>query len=84
LTTPLASPSTVTVALPTSPPDARSPDTSGLTSPAEKSESDLEFEQLTSNLRDALEIRGRPGKVWLPEEDRRHFRIQLVDKVRLD
>ncbi|WWC90065.1 uncharacterized protein L201_004998 [Kwoniella dendrophila CBS 6074] len=47
-------------------------------------ENDREFEELVNNLRSALTPMGGKGKVWLSDDDRRDFRIILVDKnVRL-
>lgn len=47
----------------------------------EVDERDKEFEELVENLRGALRSKGGKGKVWLPEAERRDFRIVLVDKV---
>jgi hypothetical protein len=42
---------------------------------------DEEFAELVQNLRGALESKRGKGKVWMPDVDRRDFRIVLVDKV---
>jgi hypothetical protein len=40
-----------------------------------------EFETLVEHLRAALQAQGGKGKVWLPESERKAFKIVLVDKV---
>ncbi|KAK4688106.1 trafficking protein particle complex subunit 11, partial [Tremellales sp. Uapishka_1] len=45
---------------------------------------DQEFDTLVKDLRGAIATKSGKGKVWLPEKERRDFRILLVDKgVRL-
>jgi hypothetical protein len=46
-------------------------------------ETDREFEGLVKDLREAMGDLSGKGKVWLPESERRNFRIMLVDKVSL-
>lgn len=41
-----------------------------------------EFDLLVRHLKEALESKGGKGKVWLPEKERKSFKIMLVDKVR--
>ena len=48
---------------------------------AEASPQDKEFQRLLSDLRGALGGLGRRAKVWLPPQQRKDFRIALVDKV---
>ena len=43
---------------------------------------DAEFQGLLENLRGALAPKGEKGRVWVPDSDRKEFRILLVDKVR--
>lgn len=45
------------------------------------SASDAVFETLVKDLRNALGDKAGKGKVWLPESERKSFRIMLVDKV---
>jgi hypothetical protein len=75
--------------LPRSPPPLTSPpgSTTALTVPVpenrgEQDEKDRDFEKLVSDLRGALEAKSGTGKVWIPEAERKDFRIMLVDKVR--
>jgi hypothetical protein len=42
---------------------------------------DEEFAELVQNLKGALESKRGKGKVWIPDADRKDFRIVLVDKV---
>jgi hypothetical protein len=49
---------------------------------SEQDERDRDFDKLVNDLRGALEAKSGKGKVWLPEHERRDFRIILVDKVR--
>jgi hypothetical protein len=50
--------------------------------PPELDERDREFDTLLSDLRGALAPLGERSKVWIPEDQRKGFRIVLVDKVR--
>ena len=47
----------------------------------EKDEKDRDFDKLVSDLKGALEAKSGSGKVWIPEGERKDFRIMLVDKV---
>jgi hypothetical protein len=48
---------------------------------SEQEERDRDHEKLVNDLRGALEMRSGKSKVWLPEAERKDFRILLVDKV---
>jgi hypothetical protein len=48
---------------------------------AEQDQMDRDFEKLVTDLRGALEAKSGKSKVWLPEAERKDFRIMLVDKV---
>ena len=74
--------------LPRSPPPLTSPpgSTTALTVPVpgnqgEQDEKDRDFDKLVSDLRGALEAKSGSGRVWIPEAERKDFRIMLVDKV---
>jgi len=78
LTSPLTSPGPSQSQLPQSPPaDELAED---LILP-ELDERDREFDKLLSDLRGALATLGERSKVWIPEDQRKGFRIVLVDKV---
>ena len=81
--TPLTSPSTRQRELPKSPPPPISPGSQvAPTDPKEeKDEKDRDFDKLVSDLKGALEAKSGSGKVWIPEGERKDFRIMLVDKV---
>jgi hypothetical protein len=85
--TPLTSPSTRQRELPKSPPPLTSPVSEAtLTAPTiskeeERDEKDRDFDKLVSDLKGALEAKSGSGKVWIPEGERKDFRIMLVDKV---
>ena len=84
--TPLTSPSGQRhVELPRSPPALQSPGSSQVLSAPdkEKDEKDRDFDKLVLDLKGALEAKSGSGKVWIPEAERRDFRIMLVDKVSL-
>jgi hypothetical protein len=51
---------------------------------AEQDQMDRDFEKLVTDLRGALEAKSGKSKVWLPEAERKDFRIMLVDKVSYD
>jgi hypothetical protein len=85
--TPLTSPSARQAELPRSPPALQSPGSSQILAAPEKEkeketdEKDRDFDKLVSDLRGALEAKSGSGKVWIPESERKDFRIMLVDKV---
>jgi hypothetical protein len=86
--TPLTSPSAQNRELPKSPPPLTSPGSGVLTPTAPviskeegKDEKDRDFDKLVSDLKGALEAKSGSGKVWIPESERKDFRIMLVDKV---
>jgi len=86
--TPLTSPSARQRELPKSPPPPISPGSQVITSTAptipkeeDKDERDRDFDKLVSDLKGALEAKSGSGKVWIPEGERKDFRIMLVDKV---
>jgi hypothetical protein len=86
--TPLTSPSARQAELPKSPPPLTSPGSGVLTPTAPviskeegKDERDRDFEKLVADLKGALESKSGSGKVWIPESERKDFRIMLVDKV---
>lgn len=96
LTTPITSPSLGRHAeLPSSPPALASPPPTGgsvsgtggvtVTPPtdrtSEQEERDRDHEKLVNDLRGALEMSSGKSRVWLPERERKDFRILLVDKV---
>lgn len=90
LTTPITSPSLGQkhAALPSSPPALASPpalENVVVTPPndrtSEQEEKDREFEQLIEDLSTTLEGRNGQGKFWLSEQERKEYRIVLVDKV---
>lgn len=97
LTTPVTSPGTQLASLPTSPPaeaegvvspaipsEAESiqtpPPAIAVTGEAETKRHE-EFAELVQNLKGALESKRGKGKVWIPDADRKDFRIVLIDKV---
>ena len=85
------------VELPSSPPAIASPPPSAssagvtngpsvaVTPPAdrtsEQEDRDRAHEKLVDDLRGALQMKSGKSRVWLPERERRDFRILLVDKV---
>ena len=81
LISPLTSPnSTPHVGLPSSPPPE--PILSLSQAPeSEVDEREKELRELVENLRGALAPRGGKAKVWLPNTERKDFRIVLVEKV---
>ena len=87
--TPLTSPSARQRELPKSPPPLISPGLEATTTvpggsvpkEEEKDEKDRDFDKLVSDLKGALEAKSGSGKVWIPEGERKDFRIMLVDKV---
>jgi hypothetical protein len=85
--TPLTSPSARQRELPKSPPPLISPGLEATpTAPTiskeeDKDEKDRDFDKLVSDLKGALEAKSGSGKVWIPEGERKDFRIMLVDKV---
>lgn len=78
LTSPLTSPGPSQSQLPQSPPVEELADDP---IPPELDERDREFDTLLSDLRGALAPLGERSKVWIPEDQRKGFRIVLVDKV---
>ena len=46
-------------------------------------ERDKEFKELVDNLKIVLKEKSRSGKVWIRPEDKKDFKILLVDKVGL-
>lgn len=80
LTSPLTSPGSSHAALPPQPPFGEQLENSSLDS--EPDPRDAEFQGLLENLRGALAPKGEKGRVWVPDSDRKEFRILLVDKVR--
>jgi len=86
--TPLTSPSARQRELPKSPPPPISPGSQVISPTApkiskeeDKDEKDRDFDKLVSDLKGALEAKSGSGKVWIPEGERKDFRIMLVDKV---
>jgi len=83
----LTSPSARQRELPKSPPPLTSPGSEATpTAPTsskeeERDEQDRDFDKLVSDLKGALEAKSGSGKVWIPEGERKDFRIMLVDKV---
>lgn len=89
LTTPVTSPLNASSALPTSPHATTPPPAPGEALPEAKQDTlddvevEDEFEALVRNMKESLQTLGGKGKVWLPERERRDFKIVLVDKVSL-
>ena len=50
-------------------------------SPVARSSREREFDTLVENLRGALASRVGEGRKWIPDTERKDFRIRLVDKV---
>lgn len=88
LTTPVVSPSPTasTVLPPISPPPnpilpSVALEASQELDSASKDPRDVEFNDLLRDLREAIGAMSGKGKAWLPDKERRDFRILLVDKV---
>ena len=82
LTTPVGSPHVDIKALPASPNTEEMGVTAVQDTEDQEGQGEDDFEALTRNLTEALGRLGRRNKVWLPERERRNFRVMLVDKVR--
>ncbi|WVR05238.1 hypothetical protein IAU60_002250 [Kwoniella sp. DSM 27419] len=91
MTTPITSPSpqlqdlpsSPPVEVPLAPPDGAAKPSVNVTGGVDREveERDREFDELVRNLRGALTPQSGKGKIWLPDRERKDFRIVLVDKA---